>query len=48
MNFIIAYFGSSISGELNDISNSYFTTLVVMMIVIIIEALASFMIKRKD
>lgn len=48
MNLLIASFGSTISGLLYDISKSYFTTLVVMMIVIIIGALSSFMIKRKD
>ncbi|MDU2489834.1 MAG: MFS transporter [Clostridium celatum] len=48
MNLLIASFGSTIAGALYDMSNSYFTTLVVMIIAIIIGALASFMINRKD
>lgn len=48
MNLLIASFGSTIAGALYDMSNSYFTTLVVMIIAIIIGALASFMINRKE
>lgn len=48
MNLLIASFGSTIAGVLYDMSNSYFTTLVVMIIAIIIGTGDSFMIKRKD
>lgn len=47
MNLLIASFGSTIAGALYDISNSYFTTLIAMIIAIGIGTLSSFMIKKE-
>lgn len=47
MNLLIASFGSTIAGYLYDISSSYFTTLIAMIIAVICGSIISFFI-RKD
>lgn len=48
MNLLIASFGSTIAGYLYDVSSSYFTTLIAMIIAVICGCIISFFIKKDN